>query len=82
MTDTLRSTPGARELLTLHYKQNKWLKVTENPREDELVTFALVRIEQDPSQYDIFITMLRDIEGMDLIVNIISSGELISLSAT
>lgn len=37
---------------------------TENPVEVELVRIALVRIEQDPSQFDTFVDMLRDTEGM------------------
>ena len=44
--------------------------------EGELVTLALVRIKQDPSQFDLFIDMLRDTEGMDLIVTTLTGGEL------
>ena len=65
---SLKATPGARKALAVRYKQKKWLVVTENPTENELVTIALMRIKQDPSQYDEFLTMLCDIEGMDLIV--------------
>ena len=79
ITKTLKSTHGAREKLTLHYKQNEWIDITENPLEDELVTLALMRIKQDPNQYDLFVSMLHDIEGMDLVVNtIITSGESLS----
>ena len=68
ITRLLKGTPGAREALTVQYEQKKWLGVMENPMEKELVNLALTRIEQDPSQYDEFLTMLRNIEGMDLIV--------------
>ena len=44
--------------------------------EGELVRLALLRIEQDPSQFDLFIDMLRDTEGMDLIVTTLAAGEL------
>ena len=70
---SLKAISGAREALTLYYKQEKWLNVTENPTENELVTIALTRIEQDPNQYDVFMTMLRKTEGMDLIVKMLSS---------
>ena len=75
ITKALKSTPGARENLILHYIQHKWLAITEKPEEGELVRLALVRIKQNPSQFDIFIAMLRDIEGMDLIVTALSGGE-------
>ena len=44
--------------------------------EGELVRLALLRIEQDPSQFNLFIDMLRDTEGMDLIVTTLTAGEL------
>ena len=78
ITRALKLTHGAREKLSLHYKQNEWIDITENPIEDELVTLALMRIKQDPNQYDQFVSMLRDIEGMDLIVNTITGGESLS----
>ena len=76
ITKALKSTPGARENLILHYIQHKWLDTTENPAEGELVRLALVRIKQDPSQFDLFIDMLRDTEGMDLIVTTLTGREL------
>ena len=47
--------------------------LTEYPTEDQLVTLALQRIKQDPNPYDLFIDMLRDISGMDLTVDRITS---------
>ena len=76
ITRALKSTPGARETLILHYKEHEWLDVTENPVNGELVTLALVRIKQDPSQFDLFMKMLCGINGMDLIVTILTGGEL------
>ena len=69
----LKSTPGATDKLTLKYKQEEWMDITENPTEDQLVTLALQRIKQDPKQYDMFIDMLRSISGMDLTVDRITS---------
>ena len=73
---TLQLNPGARDKLTRLYRQDKWLDIAARPTEDELVTLALERIKQDPSQFDLFIDMLRDTEGMDLIVTTLTAGEL------
>ena len=35
-----------------------------------------MRIKQDPSQFDLFIDILRDTEGMNLIVTTLVGGEL------
>ena len=72
----LKLNPGAREKLTSLYQQNEWLAIEESPVEDKLVRVALMRIEQDPDQFDLFIDMLCDIEGMDVIVNKLRGGEL------
>ena len=74
LTMILEANPAARHKLTLYYKEYKWLDITEYPTEDELVTLALMRIKQDPSQYDRFVATLRAIEGMDLIVDAITAG--------
>ena len=67
--------PSAQAKLILHYKEKEWLGIIDKPNADEIVTFALGRIKQDPNQYDVFLGMLRKIEGMDLIVKQIISGE-------
>ena len=72
----LKLNPGARKKLTSLYHQNKWLGIDESPEEDELVRLALMRIEQDPSQFDMFIDMLGGIKGMDVIVKVLTGGEL------
>lgn len=48
----------------------------EDPGEDKLVTIALVRINQDPTQFDLFMKMLNGTGGMDLIVMELIRGEL------
>ena len=70
------STPGARKNLTRYYKQHGWLDVMEDPEEDKLLTIALVRIKQDPTQFDLFLKMLKGTGGMDLIVIELIRGEL------
>ena len=37
-----------------------------------------MRIKQDPSQFDLFIAMLGEIEGMDLMVKTLGEGKLSS----
>ena len=76
ITKTLQLNHCARDKLTRLYQRKKWLDIAARPAEDELVTLALERIKQDPSQFDLFIDMLRDIEGMDLIVTTLTAGEL------
>ena len=71
---TLKLTPGATDMLTGMYKQKRWMNITVHPTEGQLVTLALDRIQQDSNQYDLFIDMLRDISGMDLIVKRITSS--------
>ena len=72
ITKLLNATKGAREALTQHYVQEGWLDQTQNPSEDELVRQALQRMEIDPSQYDKFLTMLRSIKGLDIVVKILT----------
>lgn len=49
---------------------------SSNACEDKLVILALERIKCHPSQFHLFINMLRDTKGMDLIVTDLSEGEL------
>ena len=70
----LKLTSDATDKLTRKYKQKGWMNITGKPTEDELVTLALNRIQQDPNQYGLFIDMLRDIPGMDLTVDRITSS--------
>ena len=58
-----------------HYIQQRWLDITQNPSENELVQQALQRIKMDPSQYDTFLTMIRDIQGLDPIVKVLTFGQ-------
>ena len=66
---TLESNQSASETLRRKVKPKGWLGLATNPTAEELVTLVLGRIEHDVNQYGEFIDMLRDIEGMDLIVN-------------
>ena len=75
IVDTLKSSPSAKETLTLRYKEKKWMDVREQLDEQALITIALQRIEMDCRQFDTFVSMLKDITGMDLVVKAIIDGE-------
>ena len=68
ITKALEMNPSAGQSLKRKFKEESWISSTSQSTEEELVTRALARIELDPNQYTKFIAMLRDIEGMDLIV--------------
>ena len=76
ITKTLQLNHCARDKLTRLYQQKEWLDIAARPAADELVKCALDRIKWNPSQFDLFIDMLRDTEGMDLIVTTLTGGEL------
>ena len=76
ITKTLQLNHCARDKLTRLYQRKEWLDIAARPTADELVVLASVRIKQDPSQFDLFIDMLRDTEGMDQIVTTLTGGEL------
>ena len=71
---TLQTTPGTKELLTVKYIEAKWMGLSARPAEDQLVGLALGRILQDSQQFDVFIDMLRNITGMELIVKKLTSS--------
>ena len=77
--ETLKLNSGARDKLTSLYQKHKWLSISAKPVEDDLVKLALDRIKQDPSQFDMLISMLNKIEGMDLIVKTLTGGKLSSI---
>ena len=76
INETLRSNSDTKDKLTRLYQQKEWLHIAATPVESELVKLALDRIKQDPDQFDLFIDMLRNTEGMDLIVKTLTGGEL------
>ena len=66
--DHLKLNQGARESLTTKYQKKGWIGMAENPEPKQLVTLALGRIDNDPREYEVFISMLKGIAGMDIIV--------------
>ena len=58
-----------KEKLTIKYQEKEWIGFVEEPTHSALVRIALSRISGDPSQYHIFMDMLKTIAGMDIVVN-------------
>ena len=77
ITRALETNPSASKTLKQKFVEKEWLDLIANPTEEQLVTLVLGRIEQDVNQYGDFIAMLRDIEGMDLIVNMLTMTSLL-----
>ena len=72
----LKVLPSAQTKLTQLYQQNRWLDITDKPDADKLVTLALERIKVDSNQYDLFVSMLHSITGMEDIAHKVTSGEI------
>ena len=68
LTRHLQANKEAKTSLTSKYISKGWLDHLATPSGHELVSQVLVRIEGDPIQYDVFISMLKEITGTNLIV--------------
>ena len=68
ITSTLKQLPGAKEQLSELYKKNRWIPMEADATEMNLVNIALERIQLKSSQFEVFVGMLKEITGMDLIV--------------
>ena len=67
---SLRANSAAKAALIVKYQEKRWLDETiETLDETGLVRLVLNRISIDDNQYDIFIEMLKDIAGTDVIVD-------------
>ena len=73
ITKHLRVNHGARRHLTQKYREEGWIDIAENPDEDRLIRLALIRIETEVADFDVFIDMLNSTVGMDSIVTKIQS---------
>lgn len=70
ISSSLRANSAAKAALIVKYQEKRWLdETTETLDETWLVRLVLNRISIDDNQYDIFMEMLKDITGADLIVN-------------
>ena len=73
MEDIIRSikaTPSAHKTLCTKFKAKSWMDVLAKCSEEQLVQTALVKIEQDSSNFSTFVTMLRDTPGLDYIADV------------
>ena len=69
IVEALKATPSAKDKLSMKCKQNEWLSESVDPLEEDLVRLVLERIRQRASQFTLFISMLRQITGMDQIAD-------------
>lgn len=67
--DYLKVNNSAKESLTMKYQEKEWIDIGNSPDEKTLIRLVLTRISCDVNQYHIFLDMLRNIKGMDIIVN-------------
>ena len=76
---TFRVTPEAEVSLLLKLQERLWLPIGAEASAKELVTLALNRIEDDVRDYEVFINILRNIAGMEQVVNIITGIYILDL---
>ena len=69
--------PDANQRLRQKFQKERWLSVGSDTGGEQLVTVALSRIESDAGQFQQFVDMLNDIDGMDLIVKKLTGRYLI-----
>ena len=68
ITQVLNVNRDANQRLRQKFQKERWLSVGSDTGGEGLVTVALSRIENDAGQFQQFIDMLKDIDGMDQIV--------------
>ena len=64
---TLKCNTAAHDTLKISMKSEGWVAIYDNPTADNLVPIILNRIELEAGNYDVFMRMLRDTDGMDQI---------------
>lgn len=69
IVDHLKTCCGTKEELLIKYQKGGWLGHTENPETATLVRQALTRIATLPSQYRVFMAMLKGVVGMKIVVD-------------
>jgi hypothetical protein len=69
ITRALKATPDATKTLTLKFKQKGWIDPTTDCSEDQLITCAMGKIENDSSTFQDFVAMLSDTAGLQDVVN-------------
>lgn len=65
---TLKSLKAAKCKLILKYQEKELIPLTESPTEEQLLVQALDRVRTKATEFRVFVEMLEDIKGLDLIV--------------
>ena len=68
---TLKCNEAASKTLKQKFKEKNWLELTDDRDEEGLVILILNRIDLDVHSFEEFISILKDIAGMDLIVQLL-----------
>ena len=69
----IESVPKGNEALGMKFMEKGWIGVNARPDELSLVTVVLTRIELDTGEFDVFIDILKQVEGMDQIVKLLTN---------
>ena len=73
ITATLKSNPAAFKCLRLKLIEKGWQNAADRLTEEELLCLIADRIKLDASQFGDFMDMLKDIEGLDLVADMLTS---------
>ena len=68
ITRALQMTPTANAALSIKFIQENWIAPGVKCSSDDLLNCAWTQIQQKASQFQVFLSMLRDMAGMDLVV--------------
>ena len=73
--ETIKANPSAMASLSIKFKEEEWVNITADYTEEQLVRYVIQRIQQDSTNFKIFVGMLQDTEGMDIIVEKLEQKE-------
>ncbi|CAI8056553.1 hypothetical protein GBAR_LOCUS30811 [Geodia barretti] len=80
LVDTLRSTADAEESLLTAFQIKNWLGGIVKAEAMPLITQAINQIKLEEKNYEVFIGMLQDIPGMNVVIKLIT--DMCPLSST
>ena len=75
LAGAIKATPSSVETLSGKFKSKSWIDPNANCSEDDLICCALERIKQDPKQFPVFVSMLRETPGMIQIADKVNQRE-------
>lgn len=68
LTDAIKLTPGAHDALFQRFTQKEWISPTVTSSANDLVVLAHNKIKQRASEYETILKILKEIEGMDIVI--------------